>query len=991
MKLLYFFSIVTFLVMPFCASTQVITATHKQDTLSSKIELNWVKQANSSSVNELNYTSTISFEVLKEKQPQLYRSFVINEPKVSEIHFNLAKKGYKNFSEKLKVKTSKSVSYTFIDTLPSNLVDIRINKVSIIYKDKQIATPQYVDNYFLDAKKLENIASKLSVITFNNPYYIYEQRAELDKYNKKINKILEQKYGLTLNLKENDPASFKKHLKLAQELLLEKDKLCAKKESNLHLMFYRYGIRAFYESEKADAFLKSIEVAEANNISFADPYYELAVIEFNNERVKESLNYLHATMANQPQNVTQTKAISLYGTIYEYFIQRANTVVYTNDKINYLYEAAEICNLGYLNVSCDAILQRIIDTRTQQFQEIVNEGINNKDYNKLGEALAYIEEYKSEISHPESVYLAFQNVYNYYINEAGLKTTEKKYSEALSILEEIENAEAKYDVVLLNETGLITQYTNIFEYNLQDSRLLLIAKNFEEGLSQVKISEQIQQEKFNNYADKIEQFYSDAYNGIYNRDLQNILVECENKEFENVKRKISELYSFTNEYRSYLSEDAENRIKLAQQNCYIYEFNVKLKSIDDILKSNDLILAKLSVQNLYFFRKSNAEWLEVGKDSQIDEQAKKVQNAFIKQGVSDIKLKEFNKSLDNFKNAQDLLLNDDEVSADKILNGFYDSYFGLAIQNSNKKLYEDALNFYYKANQINCTYKTKKSSEYKKQREATLKAFVLSILDEANTIIESNSESEFNATVISLLKAKIFKIHDLMYEQEFVLDSQTNSKLDKVKDLVFAEECKNAQKDYDIEFSNAQSAVSQLNYIEAINYFESAIQIAQNMSQCGINDSKSFELKQKYSLAADYQKLEKEVTAFISTAQYGKALSSYKKMQVLNSQENLASFNLTFIKLSQFILSHNNTNFIAYCAVDYCKSEPTLAFANELINVLFAKNLDFAFYYSFGFQMGQENKALFVGNKYKQVLLRYSLPANKQAKKFKKGFKKGFK
>jgi len=257
--------------------------------------------------------------------------------------------------------------------------------------------------------------------------------------------------------------------------------------------------------------------------------------------------------------------------------------------------------------------------------------------------------------------------------------------------------------------------------------------------------------------------------------------------------------------------------------------------------------------------------------------------------------------------------------------------------------------------------------------------------------LSANTAASFTDAQIENLKQKVFSIHTIMDERSYALRASAQSRLDKIKDQIFAEECKNAQAAYDETLADAKKYISKLDYIRASEKLHLAIRGAQDIPECGIDASQSKKLLEKYASATKYQETNNTIQELLGKQAYEKSLELYIQNQGLYNTANLKSQGIKHKILAEYILGHANHGFIAFCAVHYSNDEESLDFVNQLITVLFNKNLSYKFYYDFGKQLGRKNKPEFLGYKYKNVITRYSTPDNKNFKKFKKGYKKGFK
>lgn len=990
-----FVIISTFLICLFSvsASAQKIKASHNNNEVSSEIELSWTKQANAANPNELQYKANIRFRVNRQKQPVKHRGFVVSEPYVETIKYTLNKTGYQPFQKPLSTKPNSIHTHSFIDVVSSDKVAIAINSVSVIYSQKQLHTREYIDGYYQSKQKLDNIINELSTLRFKNPYTLEQKGETLNLIERKLNRINDKNYDRKLPLHSYDPINFKSMSAKANQLFQEKDRRYHNRLESHHMMYYRYAMQAYSERDKIDAFNRAIDKAHQKGIHFADPFYQLALIEYNHYNYKACLEHLHNVMCESPSHSVMNEAVALYSTIYQQFMEKGRRTR-GQAAIDWYYMALEVCRDEHVPINCDEAFRLVVAERTAIFSAMVDEAVARNDFNMMVEAQNYQTRFYNEISNPEKISIGFQHLYENIIQSASRHTQSRQYSQALSELNGLDAKELQYGVRLENRSGYMNVYQQLYNSLINEANQALQSKRYEDALEYTSLANQIITSKsfINGSAEEIENLFAEIYGGVFNHRLDKIYAQISNKQFSSALSALTDLRGFVNQNSRYFVDQAYTEIDRATQKCYSDELAYKLSLIDRQISSAKYFDAKREMLSIYAFINSNGKWFNDNDHASVVAKNEYLTNKLIYQGERKNNANRYTDAIQYFDAATELnaKLNNQTV-ADKIANGHFAANFGLAIQYKNRKDYTAALQYIDKANGYDCPLRNQKYQQLKQEEQNCASALINQKIFLAEQDISANKLKTFPLSLINSLKKVLSEINEITYNRNYQLNQSQNSKLQSIREKIFKEECKIAQERFDKKMNSARAEIRAKSYVRGVELLEQAVEISKEMYQCGISTFECIVLIKKYRPGAEYQNLKSKINSSIEFGKYDIALNDYAIMEKQFNDDNVAQLGLTHTPINTFISNHSNNLWVRYCAIALSNKEVNLGFVNQLIGILFNKNLEKYFYKEFGLMIGKENKTKFKGQHYKTVVTRYSLPETKNAKQFKKGFKKGMK
>ncbi len=164
-------------------------------------------------------------------------------------------------------------------------------------------------------------------------------------------------------------------------------------------------------------------------------------------------------------------------------------------------------------------------------------------------------------------------------------------------------------------------------------------------------------------------------------------------------------------------------------------------------------------------------------------------------------------------------------------------------------------------------------------------------------------------------------------------NNQTTRKaIIELKDMIFKQECINAQNAYDNYYRKAIEQINENKYIEADNTLSKAINYADKNSQCDIDTQNVNSKKNEIAQAVNFTKQMNNVLEDIKRKNYNSSIDKYISAGEFYYSRNISRFGLEYKELFDFILL-KNSNFINF-AVGYYFNKKEYEKAVQLLKTL---------------------------------------------------------
>ncbi len=222
--------------------------------------------------------------------------------------------------------------------------------------------------------------------------------------------------------------------------------------------------------------------------------------------------------------------------------------------------------------------------------------------------------------------------------------------------------------------------------------------------------------------------------------------------------------------------------------------------------------------------------------------------------------------------------------------------------------FQDALNKFNKANNIQSEFSIRKNVKLNTYINVAAEELVLEIINNGKNKVKVND----------LQKARQFYNEAKNISEKYGVEN--NQKVyqakNELKKLIFKRECINAQNAYDAVASEAYDLVNSGKYISADNKFTEALNIAKKYAKCEI-DTRKLATKRDYIYpAVKYLKDIETVNEYLHRKNYKSAVGTYISAERYYEVQKLNEYGINHIPLFEFI-QKSYSDFIIYAVGFY--------------------------------------------------------------------------
>lgn len=222
--------------------------------------------------------------------------------------------------------------------------------------------------------------------------------------------------------------------------------------------------------------------------------------------------------------------------------------------------------------------------------------------------------------------------------------------------------------------------------------------------------------------------------------------------------------------------------------------------------------------------------------------------------------------------------------------------------------YQDAINKYDVAKNIEGNYNVRKNSNLPAYIKSAAKQLVLQKINAAETEVVNNN--------LDLARQYTQEAHDITQRYNLSTDQQITTAFESIDKKIFNQQCINYKNESSQYYNLALSSISSDDYLAADNYLQQAISIATVHIECSISMTDAKNKKQEVADAVEYQNLLKNANNFNSSRNYQSTIDEYIKAGNFYKNNNLNTrFGLYHKPLADFI--KNGTNDFVLFGVNY--------------------------------------------------------------------------
>ncbi len=171
---------------------------------------------------------------------------------------------------------------------------------------------------------------------------------------------------------------------------------------------------------------------------------------------------------------------------------------------------------------------------------------------------------------------------------------------------------------------------------------------------------------------------------------------------------------------------------------------------------------------------------------------------------------------------------------------------------------------------------------------------------------------------------------------KYSLSHNSSKAISELKDMIFEQECINAQNEYNSYYSDALRKISQGKYLTADNILSQALNHAQKNIECEINTNNVNQKKRGISPVVNYLTQIKDIDNLIKRRNYQSAVNKYIQSGIFYKNNNISKFNIQHLSLFEFIES-KHSDFVNY-SVRYYTNNKNYSNAVKLLKLLSNRN-----------------------------------------------------
>lgn len=925
---------------------QVHTQNHEKGELTSHVELSEESQTNINLSNIKKFQVVVKFTLNKSSEPEEYKGFKTRVLTSAKVNFTLKKVNgiYFSFAEKKEVEVFPNKSEyikNFTDTVGAEGFQVYLENVQLKCKYEDFSSKSDIDEYYNSKDKIINLTPELDKVSFSDADKIEENRDNLKDIFTKINNIKNAKFNYTLNLNENDPINYLNTFSLLKQKYDKAQEECNNALANWHKLYFKKGMESYSNGSKINYFKAAIKKANENGINYADPYHQIAKIEFQEQNYADCITYLDLALNSQPLAKTRSQIIQLYKQVFKYYESQGDKTKGEIAIKEWYYKAKAICgkNIDALNVDCENLFVKIKDRRTNEFIWLIAQ----HNFNSLGKAQQYLNTYQNEINNPEKLDFAFQNLFEECIIQAKKYFENNNLELAFHTLREFKENEKKFAIRYNNSVNFNSLHRDLYKKSLIYAEKNNNGEKYEDAIKKLDLCIKIQEinplVEFNIV--EINNNYKEAYTGIFNQKILNFKILIKQNDLTKAAKALDSVEMFYKANIKWLS-DKESIIKQEKESLYESEFSKQFFDIEKQISEKQYIKTFKNFINLLNYIKINQEWLGNEKQDIVQNKIK----SFLPDLIKEIEISLFEKdAIDIYYTMKKEINNIPLIQLKKI-----DS-------NINQSVYDH----------------------------------IKAKLTASKLIIHNNRNESFDSTLLNNINLTLTYIDEFVEDNRYEVPEDISKELSQIKNFIESENCKNNLIILNNNVTLAKKSIEIIDYISAVNYLDYALKINLKKLKCNFDLKEVNALKTEYYDAYLYQFKKTYIEREIQQSDFGNAIKNYISLEDFYNEKNLSKFGITHINFQNYIEKHENISFQKNCLIYYLQIDEDVNVINTLLRILYNKNEKQSFYWSLGKEIGDLDKSLRGIRNLKSGIKKFEKVANDKYESFVKGYKEGFK
>lgn len=404
--------------------------------------------------------------------------------------------------------------------------------------------------------------------------------------------------------------------------------------------------------------------------------------------------------------------------------------------------------------------------------------------------------------------------------------------------------------------------------------------------------------------------YSTSYQGQLSEYCDKAQKSITNKDFENAESLIATAFMLVNNKSKYIKDKAIlNQTVTSLFNAYINDGFNKLTKKFYSEALNSFEAANILCQK-HEFIECNEELAKGIYQAKYGIYSDKLQEANNTISIDPYKAESLYEQAVKYRTVQMLEKSSDEdIVLKKIKTEIYKTLISKGKNLAVSKLYDQALNAYNEAKNIEITYLITPDLNLENYIKNSARAlFFLNI---------NNGKEKVNENDLKSAREFYKKAEDLTMSYPISKDADVIKAISELKEKIFSQECKNAQAEYDKFIDKAIEFIKNWDMISADKMLDKSIEIAKNNIDCGIETTSATNKKQEIMAGVIYQKKLSEIKQLEQYGEYQKVIDEYIDAEKYYNGNNVADLKLTHILLFDYILNSDNQRFLLYASRYY--------------------------------------------------------------------------
>lgn len=417
-----------------------------------------------------------------------------------------------------------------------------------------------------------------------------------------------------------------------------------------------------------------------------------------------------------------------------------------------------------------------------------------------------------------------------------------------------------------------------------------------------------------------------SYNSVYYPSKYYLaLMAWEDNDTPEAKKLVQEISFMKNIDKDYASMNNELATKLAASDLKICQNLYRTEKYDEALKA--LVIAENFCKNTQGISCSDSiAYLRYDCHSSIYREYVDNAVAYLKQNLLTEAEYEIDKAIIYQQQNSNIISSDGSETEIKLK--IKTAQYTEAIKKgktlyASGNYYEAFSSFDYAA-QIEITYAVKKDKQLGEWIKKSKLEVMLIDLKYAEDLVGLNQ--------LDSSKSILRRVIEEQKQYNLLGNTKLSQKIEGLKKSIFSQQCINAQNDYDKFLGEAATAIIAKEYIKADEFYVSAINIANQNSDCEINTDSAQSGKKYIAKPAEFQRKYTECANMARKLQYSDAISSYNNLISFFNNNNLSEFGLFCEPLHVFI-GNFEQSFVSY-GITYLTNEGSADEAFYLLKLL---------------------------------------------------------